>query len=139
MMIAKLQWSNGVGRRRSNKTKNVSPTSLVILVSMFVASWNATTPRTCLEFLEPMRGKNASTIFDSQCRKEEEKTRRERERERKAKSKTRENTESEREEKNQKVGAREARTLDLRISRSYETYALANCATAPDMKGGVLF
>lgn len=28
-------------------------------------------------------------------------------------------------------GAREARTLDLRISRSYETYALANCATAP--------
>ncbi len=28
-------------------------------------------------------------------------------------------------------GVREARTLDLRISRSYETYALANCATTP--------
>ncbi len=31
----------------------------------------------------------------------------------------------------QKNGVREARTLDLRISRSYETYALANCATTP--------
>ncbi len=106
-MIAKLQWSNGVGRRRrSNKTKNVSPTSLVILVSMFAASWNATAPRICLEFLEPhaweecvhyfrfpmkrerererekKKKKNMSTIFDSQCRKEEEKTRKERERER---------------------------------------------------------
>jgi hypothetical protein len=30
-------------------------------------------------------------------------------------------------------GVREARTLDLRITRifSYETYALANCATTP--------
>ena len=31
-----------------------------------------------------------------------------------------------------KNGVREARTLDLRITRySYETYALANCATTP--------
>ena len=31
-----------------------------------------------------------------------------------------------------KIGVREARTLDLRITqRSYETYALANCATTP--------
>ena len=30
-----------------------------------------------------------------------------------------------------KSGVREARTLDLRITRSYETYALANCATTP--------
>jgi hypothetical protein len=31
-------------------------------------------------------------------------------------------------------GVREARTLDLRITRfSYETYALANCATTPLM------
>ena len=30
------------------------------------------------------------------------------------------------------TGVREARTLDLRITRfSYETYALANCATTP--------
>ena len=28
-------------------------------------------------------------------------------------------------------GVREARTLDLRITLSYETYALANCATTP--------
>ena len=33
-----------------------------------------------------------------------------------------------------KVGVREARTLDLRITQfSYETYALANCATTPLM------
>ena len=30
-----------------------------------------------------------------------------------------------------KSGVREARALDLRITRSYETYALANCATTP--------
>ena len=31
-------------------------------------------------------------------------------------------------------GVREARTLDLRITQtSYETYALANCATTPLM------
>ena len=31
-----------------------------------------------------------------------------------------------------KIGVREARTLDLRITHSsYETYALANCATTP--------
>jgi hypothetical protein len=31
-----------------------------------------------------------------------------------------------------KIGVREARTLDLRITQiSYETYALANCATTP--------
>ena len=34
--------------------------------------------------------------------------------------------------KGKDVGVREARTLDLRITRfSYETYALANCATTP--------
>jgi hypothetical protein len=83
-----------------------------------------------------MRGKNVSTIFDSQCRKEEEKTRRERERERES---TIENTKILKGGAKSKVGAREARTLDLRISRSYETYALANCATAPGMNSGVLF
>ncbi len=87
-----------------------------------------------------MRGKNVSTIFDSQCRKEEEKTRggREREREREQ-SKTRENVKILKGGAESKVGAREARTLDLRISRSYETYALANCATAPEMSNDVLF
>ena len=34
--------------------------------------------------------------------------------------------------KTKKIGVREARTLDNRITRnSYETYALANCATTP--------
>ena len=34
--------------------------------------------------------------------------------------------------KQKNIGVREARTLDLRITRiSYETYALANCATTP--------
>jgi hypothetical protein len=37
-----------------------------------------------------------------------------------------------REEKSKNIGVREARTLDLRITHfSYETYALANCATTP--------
>jgi hypothetical protein len=34
--------------------------------------------------------------------------------------------------KSKNIGVREARTLDLRITHfSYETYALANCATTP--------
>jgi hypothetical protein len=42
---------------------------------------------------EMKKKKNMSTIFDSQCGKEDEKTRRERERERESKIETRENTE----------------------------------------------
>jgi hypothetical protein len=35
-------------------------------------------------------------------------------------------------------GVREARTLDLRITQlSYETYALANCATTPIVNIGL--
>ncbi len=106
-----------------------------------------------------IRGKNVSNIFDSQWKKRERWRRRricplfsipnaekkmkkhgEREREReRAKSKhgkTRRDWEG---GAKSKVGAREARTLDLRISLSYETYALANCATAPEMEEMVLF
>ena len=42
--------------------------------------------------------------------------------------------------KKKKHGVREARTLDLRITQiSYETYALANCATTPLMPGQPIF
>ncbi len=129
-MIAKLQWSNGVGRRRYNETKNASPTSLVILVSIFVASWNATAPRICLEFLEPHAWKECVHYFRFPMQKRRGKNmEREREREReRAQSKTRRYW---REEQNQKLGRERLELSTSGFLVSYETYALANCATTP--------